>query len=124
MIRCMAWHPQTIKLAIASSHDYVFIYNKKGVEAKIKKKSQRAILSLAWRLPNCFFLFSYFICHNDFVFRPLSTGTLAVGCERGIFIWNIEFSLLHARPTISNVCDFVRDDHRYITGLSWNKMVC
>ncbi|XP_050438537.1 aladin-like isoform X2 [Adelges cooleyi] len=102
MIRCMAWHPQTIKLAIASSHDYVFIYNKKGVEAKIKKKSQRAILSLAW--------------------RPLSTGTLAVGCERGIFIWNIEFSLLHARPTISNVCDFVRDDHRYITGLSWNKM--
>ncbi|XP_022180553.1 aladin-like isoform X2 [Myzus persicae] len=102
VVRCMAWHPQVTKLAIVSSHDIVYVYNRKGSEAKIKRKSQSAILSLAW--------------------RPLSIGTLAVGCEKGIFIWTIEFSNIHVRPTVNNVCKFVRDDHRYITGLSWNKM--
>ncbi|XP_050530915.1 aladin-like isoform X2 [Daktulosphaira vitifoliae] len=102
IIRSMAWHPQTFKLAVVSSYDTIFVYNQKGIEARIKKKSQRSILSLAW--------------------RPLSTGTIAVGCEKGIFIWNIEFSVLHARPSVNNVSEFVRDDHRYITGLSWNKM--
>lgn len=102
VVRCMSWHPQITKLAIVSSHDIVHVYNLKGTEAKVKSKSQRAILSLAW--------------------RPLSIGTLAVGCEKGIFIWTIEFSNLSVRPTINNVCKFIRDDHRYITGLSWNKM--
>lgn len=45
----MSWHPQTTKLAVASSHDVVYVYNRKGSEARIKKKSQYAILSLAWR---------------------------------------------------------------------------
>jgi len=45
----MTWHPQVTKLAIVSSHDIVYVYNRKGSEAKIKKKSQSAILSLAWR---------------------------------------------------------------------------
>lgn len=53
----------------------------------------------------------------------MSTGTLAVGCEKGIFIWTVEFSNMHARPSVNNVGKFTRDDHRYITGLSWNKMV-
>ncbi|VVC42525.1 WD40/YVTN repeat-like-containing domain,WD40 repeat [Cinara cedri] len=102
VIRCMAWHSQTIKLAIASSHDIVFVYNQKGSEARIKNKSQSDILSLAW--------------------RPMDTGTLAVGCEKGIFIWNVECTNLHQRPSVNNVCTFVRKDHRYINGLSWNKM--
>jgi len=45
----MSWHPQITKLAIVSSHDIVHVYNLKGTEAKVKSKSQRAILSLAWR---------------------------------------------------------------------------
>lgn len=49
VVRCMDWHPQTSKLAIVSSHDIVYAYNHKGSEAKIKNKSQHAILSLAWR---------------------------------------------------------------------------
>lgn len=53
----------------------------------------------------------------------MSTGTLAVGCERGIFIWNVEFSKIHVKPSINNICKFVKNDHRYVTGLSWNKMV-
>lgn len=56
-------------------------------------------------------------------FRPYSIGTLAVGCEKGIFIWSIEFSTINVRPAVNNDCKFFRDDHRYITGLSWNKMV-
>jgi len=68
--------------------------------------------------------FFFFSCNVKFLtFRPLSIGTLAVGCEKGIFIWTVEFSNMHVRPTVNNVCKFVRDDHRYITGLSWNKMV-
>lgn len=49
VVRCMSWHPQITKLAIVSSHDIVHVYNQKGTEAKVKSKSQRAILSLAWR---------------------------------------------------------------------------
>lgn len=49
VVRCMAWHPQTTKLAVASSHDIVHVYNHRGVEAKIKNAFQYAILSLAWR---------------------------------------------------------------------------
>lgn len=45
----MAWHPQTLKLAVVSSHDIVYVYNQKGTEARLQKKSQNAILSLAWR---------------------------------------------------------------------------
>lgn len=55
--------------------------------------------------------------------RPLSIGTLAVGCEEGIFIWTIEFSNILVKPIVNNTCKFIRDDHRYVTGLSWNKMV-
>lgn len=56
-------------------------------------------------------------------FRPLSSGTIAVGCEKGIFIWSIEFSNIHVRPAINNDCKLFREDHRCITGLSWNNMV-
>jgi len=49
VVRCMSWHPQVTKVAIASFHDIVHVYNRKGSEAKIKNKSQSAILSLAWR---------------------------------------------------------------------------
>lgn len=49
VIRGMAWHPHTTKLAVVSSHDIVYVYNRKGAEARIKKSSQNAILSLAWR---------------------------------------------------------------------------
>lgn len=45
----MSWHPQTVKLAVVSSHDIIYAYNRKGSEARIKNKSQYAILSLAWR---------------------------------------------------------------------------
>lgn len=45
----MAWHPQTTKLAVVSSHDIVYVYNHKGSEARVHNKSQCAILSLAWR---------------------------------------------------------------------------
>jgi len=102
VVRCMAWHPQTTKLAVVSSHDIIFVYNHKGTEAKLQNKFQLAILSLAW--------------------RPFSMGTLAVGCEKGIFIWDIEFSNMHVKPAVNNICKFVRDDHRYISGLSWNKL--
>lgn len=60
---------------------------------------------------------------NFLYFRPFSIGTLAVGCEKGIYVWAIEFSNIHIRPTVNKICKLVRDNHRYITGLSWNKMV-
>lgn len=59
VVRCMAWHPQTTKLAVVSSHDIIYVYNRKGSEAKIQKNTQSAILSLAWRLKNY-----SFDCHN------------------------------------------------------------
>lgn len=123
VVRCMSWHPQVTKLAIVSSHDFVYVYNQKGSEAKIKNKSQNSISSLAWRWSTYNTFFFYHVIFNFSHFRPLSVGTLAVGCEKGIFIWTIEFSNIHVRPSVNNVCKFVRDDHRYITGLSWNKMV-
>jgi len=102
VLRCLAWNINTHKLAVVSSEDIIFIYNNIGVETRIENRSQRYILSVAW--------------------RPLSTGTLAVGCENGIFIWTVQYTSLHVKPVVNIVCKFVRNDHRFVTGLSWNKM--
>lgn len=55
----MAWHPQVFKLAIASSHDIVYIFIKSGTKATLNKTSQNAILSLAWRF---LFIYDYVLC--------------------------------------------------------------
>lgn len=56
ILRCMTWNINSPKLAVVSSEDIIFIYNSAGVETRIEKKSQRHILSVAWRLIKYLFI--------------------------------------------------------------------
>lgn len=70
-IRCIAWHPFQTKIAIAASDDSVRIYSSDSkLVPLLKCKQQRNVTCLEW--------------------RPLSASELAIGCENGIFVWNID----------------------------------
>lgn len=70
-IRCIAWHYYSTKIAVAALDDSVRIYSSDPHHVPLLKcKQQKNITCLAW--------------------RPLSHSDIAVGCENGIFIWNID----------------------------------
>lgn len=71
LIRCIRWHPNVFKLAVASVEDNIRIYSGDALNTPILKNGyQKCISSLAW--------------------RPLSAGELAVGCNTGIIVWKLE----------------------------------
>lgn len=75
-VRCMAWHPNAFKLALAASDDTIKLYYKATLAAEtpvLKRKEQRGILCMAW--------------------RPWAAADLAVGTQRGLIIWNIDQNL-------------------------------
>lgn len=70
-IRCIAWHSFNLKIAVASLDDSVRIFTSdQAVVPVLKSKQQRNISCLAW--------------------RPLSNSELAVGCEDGIIVWDVD----------------------------------
>lgn len=70
-IRCMRWHPNVSKLAIASIDENIKIYSADTISIMtLKNGYQKCITSLAW--------------------RPLCAGELAVGCNNGIIIWKLD----------------------------------
>lgn len=71
-IRCIAWHPNCFKLAVAITDDTIKLYQRQvGVDTPVlKRKEQKGILCMAW--------------------RPWSPSELAVGTQRGLIIWNVD----------------------------------
>lgn len=70
-IRCIRWHPNVFKLAIASVDDNIRIYSTETTTiTTLKNGYQKCISSLAW--------------------RPLCAGELAVGCKTGIIVWKLD----------------------------------
>lgn len=70
-IRCMRWHPNSFKLAIACVDDNIKIYTSDTTNiTTLKNGYQKCVTSLAW--------------------RPLCAGELAVGSNNGIIIWRLD----------------------------------
>ncbi|KAL5275604.1 AAAS family protein [Megaselia abdita] len=98
-IRCIAWHPNCFKLAIAGSDDVVRIFNDTMTLPALKTSSQRWITSMAW--------------------RPFTASELAVGCNNGICLWTID-STMHFNRQM--VCGTVLKypNHTPVTSIEWN----
>uniref|UniRef100_A0A1B6FTZ0 Aladin seven-bladed propeller domain-containing protein n=1 Tax=Cuerna arida TaxID=1464854 RepID=A0A1B6FTZ0_9HEMI len=100
-IRCLAWHPHCIKLAVAASDDSIRIYSENSqLIPLLKCRGQHLISSMAW--------------------RPLCASELAVGCELGVVIWHIDPNSVITRPSAANTHVLSRPNHMYVTSLAWS----
>lgn len=101
-IRVMAWHPHTLKLAVALKSDQIQVLGQNLVATPtLKYKKQRGIACLAW--------------------RPLNGSELAVGCLTGLLIWTVDPLSVAARPSAScvNVLP-TPPGHAPVTSLNWD----
>lgn len=70
-LRCIAWHPDSTKIAVGTCDDTVRIYLKNAALTPILKcKQQKNITAIEW--------------------RPMSDSEIAVACELCIIIWNVD----------------------------------
>lgn len=73
-IRCIVWHPNCFKIAVAGSDDIVRIYtDEPAMVPVLKSGSQKWITSMAW--------------------RPLTAAELAVGCQKGVCLWTMDTNM-------------------------------
>ncbi|XP_037826248.1 aladin [Lucilia sericata] len=99
-VRCIVWHPNCFKIAVAGLDDIVRIYtDEPAIVPVLKSASQKWITSMAW--------------------RPYSSGELAVGCQRGICLWTMDNNMNITRSTSQAV--FLKNpNHCPITSVQWN----
>lgn len=82
-IRCLAWHPHTTKIAVATADDNVRVYST-DVQfiSTLKCKAQGYVSSISW--------------------RPNSASEIAVGCEQGVIVWTVDPNSMFTKPSSSN----------------------
>lgn len=92
-------HP--FKLAVAAVDDSVRIYTDEdqSVVLLLKNGLQKSVTSMAW--------------------RPFSPSQLAVGCQYGFLLWNLDPLSNISRP-LSQAAQFKNGTHFPITSLEWN----
>ncbi|XP_037937943.1 aladin-like [Teleopsis dalmanni] len=99
-IRCIAWHPNCFKIAVAGGDDSVRIYTESYAEIPVLKTHyQKSVTSIAW--------------------RPFTTSELAVGCDRGICLWTVESNVNITRAT-SQATLLQHPKSSPITSIQWN----
>ncbi|GFG30807.1 hypothetical protein Cfor_04300 [Coptotermes formosanus] len=100
-VRCLAWHPHCTKLAVAAWDDSVHVYSSGTTLTPILKcKSQRAVSCMAW--------------------RPMSASELAVGCDGGVFVWQVDPNSVVTRPSTSCATVLQRPHHSPVTSVTWS----
>ncbi|KAJ9587941.1 hypothetical protein L9F63_018616 [Diploptera punctata] len=100
-VRCISWHPHCVKLAVAAWDDSVRVYTfGTSLIPILKYKNQRAVSCLAW--------------------RPYSASELAVGCEAGVFVWQVDPNSVVTRPSVSCAVFLQRPHHSPVTSIAWS----
>ncbi|KRT78158.1 translation initiation factor eIF2A [Oryctes borbonicus] len=100
-IRCIAWHPDYVKIAVGICDDTVKIYQKNSTLIPILKcKQQKNITCIKW--------------------RPMSDSEIAVACEECIIIWNVDPHSVVTRPSVSNAIILQRNNHQPIVSIAWS----
>lgn len=100
-IKCIAWHPHTTKMAVATVDDNVRIYcSEVAFVSTLKCKAQGHVSSLSW--------------------RPFSASELAVGCEQGVIVWTVDPNSMFTKPSSSNAVVLKRPGHSPVTDVSWS----
>ncbi|KAK6629857.1 hypothetical protein RUM43_003678 [Polyplax serrata] len=100
-IRAIQWHPHTTKLAIAAWDDSIRIYSINSQLIPILKcKNQSFVSCMAW--------------------RPFCASELAVGCDEGVIVWNVDPNSVITRPSMSCGQVLRQPGHRPVTSLEWS----
>ncbi|CAK1586718.1 unnamed protein product [Parnassius mnemosyne] len=100
-IKCIAWHPHTTKIAVATADDNVRVYcSEVSFVSTLKCKAQGHVSSLSW--------------------RPYSASELAVGCEQGVIVWTVDPNSMFTKPSSSNAVVLKRSGHSPVTDVSWS----
>lgn len=82
-VKCLAWHPHTTKIALATADDNVRVYcSEVPFVPTLKCKAQGHVSSLSW--------------------RPYSASEIAVGCEQGVIVWTVDPNSMFTKPSSSN----------------------
>jgi aladin len=82
-VKCLAWHPHTTKIAVATLDDNVRVYcSEAQFVSTLKCKAQGHVSSLCW--------------------RPHSASEIAVGCEQGVIVWTVDPNSMFTKPSSSN----------------------
>ncbi|OQR68639.1 aladin-like, partial [Tropilaelaps mercedesae] len=98
-VRSLAWHPGTKKLAIALRNDSVILYTKNSeISSELKHPKQKNVTCVA--------------------FRPFSGSHIAVGCEKGLLLWNIPASIIVKTPTMHSASQFLPGT--LISSIAWH----
>ncbi|XP_011181672.1 aladin [Zeugodacus cucurbitae] len=99
-IRCIVWHPNCFKIAVAGSDDIVRIYtDEPAMVPVLKSGSQKWITSMAW--------------------RPLTAAELAVGCQKGVCLWTMDTNM-HITRSATQAVFLKHPGHCPITSLQWS----
>lgn len=99
-IRCIKWHPNCFKIAVAASDDSIRVYtNETTMVPILKSGNQKMITSMAW--------------------RPWSPGQLAVGCKTGTLIWSLDPNSHITRP-LSQATHLKHENHFPVTAVEWS----
>lgn len=102
LFRYIQWHPHCSKFAVVTVKDDVHIYSAGStITSVLKHRTQQFITCVAW--------------------RPLSASELAVGCSKGVYVWNIEPNSIVTKPSITCATLLSRPGHKYVTSVSWNQ---
>ncbi|XP_013112380.2 aladin [Stomoxys calcitrans] len=99
-IRCIVWHPNCFKIAVAGMDDIVRIYtDEPAIVPVLKSASQKWITCMAW--------------------RPYTAAELAVGCQKGICLWTMDNNM-HITRSTSQAIFLKHPNHCPITSVQWN----
>ncbi|KAK3923787.1 Aladin [Frankliniella fusca] len=101
-VRFVVWHPHCTKIAVAVSDDSVRVYSAStpGFVPTLRSKVQRSVTCLAW--------------------RPNSASELAVGCQIGTLVWQVDPKSVVTRPSITCATVLKRPGHSPVTSIQWN----
>ncbi|KAM3959684.1 aladin [Aphomia sociella] len=101
LVKCLAWHPHSTKIAVATSDDNVRVYcSEVAFMSTLKCKAQGHVSSLCW--------------------RPFSASEIAVGCEQGVIVWTVDPNSMFTKPSSSNAVLLKRSGHSPVTDVSWS----
>ncbi|XP_053611187.1 aladin [Plodia interpunctella] len=100
-IKCLAWHPHTTKIAVATSDDNVRVYySEVSFVSTLKCKAQGHVCAVSW--------------------RPFSASEIAVACDQGVIVWTVDPNSMFTKPSSSNSILLKRSGHSPVTDISWS----
>lgn len=104
-IRCVRWHPDCFKIAVATLDDSVRIYEMEGHHCApiLRSGFQKGITSMAW--------------------RPFSASELAVGCHNGVLIWTVDPNSNMSRP-LSQAQHLKFQNNYPVSSIEWSPNGC